>query len=134
MIDTTIGDKILELYEKDKIYGEIYQITNNSNNKRYVGQAVSHRKNKGKYRLFGYIGRFNDHISEAVNNTKKKQCTYLNNAIRKHGKDVFTVILLERCEINSLNDREEYHITKSGTLYPDGYNLTEGGKLVNMQR
>ena len=42
------------------------------NNKIYVGQAVTHRLNKNKYRYFGYEGRFKDHISEAINNTKKK--------------------------------------------------------------
>lgn len=40
------------------------------------------------------MGRFYDHISEAINNTKNKQCMYLNNAIRKYGKDNFTCKLL----------------------------------------
>ena len=30
-------DDILELYEKDKVLGEIYVITNITNNKKYVG-------------------------------------------------------------------------------------------------
>jgi hypothetical protein len=65
-------DKILNIDEKDKITGVIYIIENKETNKKYVGQTVSHRKNKGKYRPFGYVGRFNDHVSEALNNTKKK--------------------------------------------------------------
>lgn len=121
---------ILELTEKDKITGEIYKIINVTNNKCYVGQTVSHRMNKGKYRPFGYIGRFNDHISEAICNTKKKQCTYLNNSIRKNGKNNFEVVLLERCSVIDLNNREQHYINECSTLYPKGYNLTKGGKTT----
>ena len=56
---------ILNLNEKHKITGEIYKITNKISNKLYVGQTLSHRKNKGKYRPFGHIARLNDHISES---------------------------------------------------------------------
>ena len=63
---------ILELSDKNKRFGLIYCITNEVNNKQYIGQTVSHRKNKGKYRPFGIDGRLNDHISEAICNTKKK--------------------------------------------------------------
>ncbi len=120
--------EILELIDADKVIGEIYLITNIQDNKYYVGQTRSHHKNKGKYRPFGSIGRFNDHISEAVNNTKKKQCVYLNNAIRKYGKDKFKVDLLETCSLHDLNDREIHYISQYNSLYPNGYNLTKGGK------
>jgi len=95
----------------------------------YIGQTRSHRKNKGKYRYFGHIGRFKDHISEAVNNTKKNQCVYLNNAIRKN-KDCFIVELVETCEINQLDEKEMQYIENYNTLFPNGYNLTEGGKTT----
>ena len=94
-IDTSIKNKLLEINEKEKIYGEIYLISNTENNKLYVGQTRSHRLNRNKYRPFGSIGRFNDHIIEAINNTKKKQCTYLNNSLRKYGKEKFSVKILE---------------------------------------
>lgn len=123
-----IKNKILEIDDKGKITGEIYLITNEENNKCYVGQVKSHRLNKNKYRPFGYIGRFNDHISEAINNTKEKQCTYLNNAIRKYGKEKFKVILLENCSVCDIDEREQYYITLKNTLFPNGYNLTKGGK------
>ena len=122
---------ILELNEKDKLEGIIYKITNIVDQKLYIGQTVSHRKNKGKYRPFGHIGRFNDHISEAVNNTKRKQCTYLNNSIRKHGKDNFTVELIETCELKNLDTREQHYINEYNSLFPNGYNLTKGGKTGN---
>jgi hypothetical protein len=116
------------LNDKSQIIGHIYKIINIVNNKYYVGQAVSHRKNHGKYRPFGFEGRFKDHISEALCNTKKKQCTYLNNAIRHYGKDNFKVILLKRTSIELLNNYEQHYIDKYNTLYPNGYNLTKGGK------
>ncbi len=121
-------NEILNLDETYKITGQIYLITNIKTNKCYVGQVRSHRKNKGKYRPFGYIGRFNDHVSEAINNTKKNQCTYLNNSIRKYGKEKFKVELLETCEINIIDEKEQIYINNKNTLYPNGYNLTKGGK------
>jgi hypothetical protein len=49
---------------------EIYKITNLTNNKIYVGQAVSHILNHNKYRPYGREGRFRCHISEAFSNKK----------------------------------------------------------------
>jgi len=116
------------LNTSDDVNGHIYIITNNSNNMSYIGQTVSHRKNKNKYRPFGYEGRFKDHISEAICNTKKKQCSYLNNAIRLYSKDAFTVSLLEECFKDQMDILEKEYIVKYNTLYPNGYNLTKGGK------
>ena len=125
-INCSCENEILETNEK--IYGLIYQMTNTQTNMMYVGQTLSHRKNKDKYRPFGIQGRFKDHISEAINNTKRKQCSYLNNAIRKHGQDVFIVELLETCPVSALNEREQHHIQDKQTMFPKGYNLTKGGK------
>lgn len=119
-----------ELLEDDsRVVGHIYLITNKNTNKLYVGQTLSHRKNRGKYRPFGYMGRFQDHISEAICNTKKKQCTYLNNAIRMYGKEAFQCELLMICPKEELDKQEEYHIKEYKSQYPDGYNLTRGGKV-----
>jgi group I intron endonuclease len=117
-------DEILELSEKDKVVGQIYKMTNIITNKCYVGQTVSHRKNNNKYRPFGIMGRFKDHVSEAINNTKQG-CTYLNNSIRKRGKGSFIVELLETCPVDLLDERETYYIQNLNTLYPNGYNLIE---------
>jgi len=114
--------------DKSKIKGQIYIITNTLNGKQYVGQTLSHRKNRNKYRPFGIQGRFNDHISEASCNTKKKQCWYLNSAIRKDGKDAWTVKMLEECSVERLDELEQHHIREQNTLFPNGYNLTKGGK------
>lgn len=125
-------DDILELHEKHKLMGEIYLITNVKNNKIYIGQTVSHRKNKGKYRPFGSIGRFNDHVSEAICNTKHKQCSYLNNAIRKYGREKFKWELIEYCPLDKMNENEEFWIVFYKSLFPNGYNLTKGGKTFTV--
>jgi group I intron endonuclease len=118
------------LLDKSKVQGQIYLITNIQNQKKYVGQTLTHRKNHGKYRPFGIQGRFNDHLSEAICNTKKKQCRYLNNAIRHYGKELFTVSLITNCQPSELDEYEKYYIEEYNTLYPNGYNLTRGGKTT----
>ncbi len=107
-------------------YYEIYKITNLINNKIYIGQAVSHILNHKRYRPFGMEGRFRCHISEA-HSTKKNQCHYLNNAIRKYGFKNFTVELLKICDKHEVNDFEINEILKNNSLYPNGYNLNKGG-------
>jgi group I intron endonuclease len=114
------------LDEPTNRYCEIYKIINLSNNKIYVGQAVSHILNHKKYRPYGHEGRFRCHISEAFS-TKKNQSHYLNNAIRKYGVEDFVVELIERCEINDADKREIYYIKEFNSLYPNGYNLKNGG-------
>lgn len=125
-MDISVENDILDT--SDKVFGVIYRMWNTVDNTQYIGQTVSHRKNKGKYRPFGMIGRFNDHVSEALNNTKKKQCSYLNNAIRKYGKEAFSVELVEYCECSEMDSREQHYISLYNTMYPHGYNLTKGGK------
>jgi hypothetical protein len=119
----------LNIDESGRIKGEIYKITNKQTGMLYIGQTRTHRKNKNKYRYFGYIGRFNDHISEAIHNTKKKQCTYLNNAIRLD-KTHFVVELIEKCDVKDLDEKEKMYINQFNSYYPNGYNLTKGGKTT----
>jgi len=110
-------------------YCEIYKITNLTTNKIYIGQAVSHILNHKKYRPYGHQGRFRCHISEAFS-TKKNQSHYLNNAIRKYGVDDFIVELIECCETTNANERELHYITEFNSLFPNGYNLKNGGGSV----
>lgn len=114
--------------DNKNILTDIYIITNTITTKQYVGQANSHRLNCGVYKPFGYKKRFTDHTSEALCNTKKKQCSFLNNSIRKYGTDKFIVELIERCLPENADSREEYWITEYKTLFPNGYNLTSGGR------
>ena len=63
-------DSILD--DPESVKGIIYLIEHTASGKKYVGQTLSHRKNHERYRPFGAVGRFRDHISEAVNNTKRR--------------------------------------------------------------
>jgi group I intron endonuclease len=123
---TNLSNVILD--EPTNRYCEIYKIVNLSNNKIYVGQAVSHILNHKKYRPYGHEGRFRCHISEAFS-TKKNQSHYLNNAIRKYGVEDFVVELIECCEIKDADERETHYIKEFNSLYPNGYNLKNGGKV-----
>jgi group I intron endonuclease len=111
-------------------YCEIYKIVNLTTGKIYVGQAVSHILNHKKYRPYGYEGRFRCHISEAFS-SKKNQSHFLNNAIRKYGVHDFVVELIECCEINKSDEREIHYIKELNSLYPNGYNLKNGGNLFS---
>jgi group I intron endonuclease len=129
-MDTTriesICDKILD--NPTERYCEIYKITNIKNNKIYVGQCVSHILNHKRYRPYGHKKRFNTHVSEAFSQ-KKNQSYYLNNAIKKHGVENFMVEILEYCELNHSDEREFYYITNLNSLFPNGYNLKNGGSV-----
>jgi hypothetical protein len=118
---------LLSIEEKDKVVGEIYKITNIITNKSYIGQTRSHRLNHNKYRPFGYLGRFKDHIHEA-NSNKKNQSKFLNSALLKYGSDNFTCELLMSCNVSELDFYEIQYISENNTKYPNGYNLTNGGK------
>lgn len=121
---TNLLNKIL--LEPTERFCEIYKITNTINGKTYVGQTVSHVLKAGKYRPYGSIKRFNSHISEALSE-KKHQCHYLNNAIRKYGKENFCVELIEYCETENADERETFYTLQLNTLFPNGYNLKLGG-------
>jgi group I intron endonuclease len=116
------------LDEPTQRYCEIYKITNLTTAKIYIGQAVSHILNHKRYRPYGHEGRFRCHISEAFS-TKKNQSHYLNNAIRKYGVSDFVVELIECCEIENADTREIHYIKKFNSLFPNGYNLKNGGNV-----
>lgn len=118
---------ILEINEKNNVIGEIYKITNTTNGKLYIGQTRSHRLNHNKYRPFGYLGRFKDHIHEA-NSNKKNQSRYLNYALNKYGAECFTCEKIHTCKVDDLNKVEKQFIIEYNSKFPNGYNLTDGGK------
>lgn len=120
-----VTEKVLET--RDLVKGVIYCIEHRDSDKQYIGQTVTHRLNKGKYRPYGIRRRFAEHCSNAIRNTKPSQSSALYNAIREHGPDAFTIDELEQCDIAMLDDRERYWINAQCSLYPSGYNLTTGG-------
>jgi group I intron endonuclease len=126
-------ENLLNINEFHKVVGEIYKMTNLINNKCYVGQTRSHRLNHNKYRPFGYMGRFKDHISEAKNSTKTG-CRYLNSALLKNGSENFTCELIMTCSLDELDSYEVKYISEFNTKFPNGYNLTDGGKTASYKQ
>ena len=119
--------KILET--NNLIGGLIYIIINSITNKYYIGQTRTHRLNKKKFRPSGVIKRYKDHINEALHK-KKTACSYLNQSIRKYGEDKFSVHLIHLCNVDELDQWEQYYIKHTNSIYPNGYNLTLGGKTA----
>ena len=93
--------------------GNIYCITNLSNNKKYIGKT-----------LFNIQKRFQQHIKESrKSNTIGRP---LHQAIHKYGVEQFELILIESVPIEQLNSRERYWIDYYDT-HKHGYNATIGG-------
>jgi hypothetical protein len=115
--------------DESKRWIEIYKIINIVNNKIYIGQAVSHIRKRNKFMPHGTEGRFVTHLQEALgNNTTKYSCRNLNNAIKKYGKEKFTLQILHNCHLEDANKLETQEIINNNSLVPNGYNLTTSCK------
>ena len=89
----------------------IYKITNIQNNKCYIGQTIRPIKQ-----------RFQRHITDALNNNLD---THFARAIRKYGKDSFTIEQIDSAtNQNELNQKEQYWIQYYNSV-KDGYNETD---------
>ena len=95
--------------------GYIYIITNNINQKKYVGQTTQTIEK-----------RWAEHCYDAINN---RDDFYFHKAIRKYGQENFTIECLIECEDSLLDEKEIFYIEKYKTfyIYNLGYNLTRGG-------
>jgi group I intron endonuclease len=91
----------------------IYRILNTINNKSYVGQTkFDSFKNR-------YWGKW-------YNSTHN---VYLKRSVKKYGEKNFAIQILEQnvLSYDLLNKFEKFYIKKYNSLYPNGYNFTEGG-------
>lgn len=97
--------------------GSIYKITNDVNGKVYIGQT------------HGTVeSRWKAHLNAAKHHSKRHGCPYLINAINYYGVEHFSVVEIEKCNDEDLNDRERYWISYYQSYIEDnGYNLTLGG-------
>ena len=102
--------------------GEIYCLTSPSG-KKYVGQCVKYLSSGKKW---GYLSRWKEHIRDSKT---KNYCRLLNEAIRKYSPENFSIEIIKECNIEELNNFEEYYIKFYSTLTPNGYNLTTGGSV-----
>lgn len=98
--------------------GYIYKITNNINNKIYIGQTTKNRA----------TDRFSQHRYLAQHPEQERGVSYLHSSMAKYGVDNFTFTIVEEVDNELLNEREQYWIAFYGSLAPKGYNMTEGGE------
>lgn len=125
---------LLDKSDAHKIKGEIYKITNLITNKMYIGQTRSHYLNNGKYRPFGYFGRFKKHLNEANRINMNCSCRYLNSTINKYDASNFKCELITTCDVDELDEYERKYICELNTKYPNGYNLTNGGQKCGFEK
>jgi group I intron endonuclease len=93
---------------------KIYKITNNINQKIYIGKTD-----------FSIEKRFNEHCKDSVKFSENKRPLY--NAMKKYGVENFSIELIEECEPEMASERENYWIIKTES-YINGYNATLGGE------
>jgi group I intron endonuclease len=92
--------------------GYIYKITNDINQKIYIGQTRCSLED-----------RWRGHRHDAFIEEKTAK---LQRAIRKYGLEHFTLEMIEECSNDMLNEREEYWIEYYNSYY-SGYNSSRGG-------
>lgn len=100
--------------------GDIYAIKRKDTDKIvYIGQTIR-----------DYKKRWQQHKQVAKSADSSRYALYA--AIQKLGIDNFYPILIEQCDNNQLNDREQYWIKYYHTKVEDGgYNLTDGGDTTS---
>lgn len=96
------------------MFGIIYKIKNIITDKEYIGQTTK---------------TLNKRIKEHEYNTIKGGKCYIHNSMRKYGFNEFKFSILCECDSrNDLDEKEIFFIKEYNTLFPHGYNLTNGGK------
>lgn len=97
----------------------IYRITNTVNDKVYIGKTVKANARQ----------RWREHVAQAV---RRSASTYLHQAIRKYGSDVFNVEVLHYAKTaEELSKMETFFIVLHQSHKPEnGYNLTLGGEGI----
>lgn len=93
---------------------KIYKIINDVNDKVYVGKTVN-----------SLSTRFKQHLNDATKREEEKRPLY--NAINKYGAEHFSIELIEVCDSQIENEREQFWIGFYKG-YEEGYNATRGGK------
>lgn len=93
--------------------GYIYKITNDINNKVYIGKTLK-----------SITKRFAEHIHESTRKRSEKRPLYM--AMNKYGIEHFFIELIEEVDSSILEEREIYWIQQYNS-YHYGYNATYGG-------
>ena len=100
----------------------IYKITDIRNKKAYIGRAVDLSNRKWRHFCYIHPERYK---SSSLESEKNMRIHIAMNESRNENDFIFEII--EECPEDQLNEKEKYYIKKFNTLYPNGYNSTEGG-------
>lgn len=87
----------------------IYCVTNTVSGKAYVGRTNNPNRRMGEH-MAGRGG-----------------APYLRNSIKKHGAASFEFRIIDSAPVSGIEELEQRHIKRLGTIAPKGYNLREGG-------
>jgi group I intron endonuclease len=91
----------------------VYKVLNKLNGKVYIGQTNRPIEERWK-----------EHCKPALRGR-----SYLSAAIQKYGKDHFDIEILEKANSQEELDKLEFDLINSnGAMFPNGYNLREGGR------
>ncbi len=76
-----------------------------------------------------YIGQTVRILEKRIIEHKSNKVSLISRAIHKYGEENFVWVTLEECDSREqLNEREIFWIKTLDTKFPNGYNLTDGGK------
>jgi len=121
----------------EKIFGIIYCIRNRKDDKKYVGQTLSHitkgvlwsdAKKGEKWKEYGIYSRFMKHYSHAK--SPNGAFNQLHFDMKKYGINEFEITEMIRVpgsEIEKLDSEETRFIKELNTLEPKGYNVASKG-------
>jgi hypothetical protein len=104
-------DLISRVFTDKKIVTGIYKLTNLTNKKSYIGQAVD------------IATRWSEHIKKGLGIDTNNQIIYA--AMKEVGPENFTFEILEECTQKDLNAKEKYWIAFFKTI-EYGYNMKVG--------
>ena len=93
--------------------GKIYKITNKENGLIYIGCTISSLKK-----------RFSEHLYRCFKTDYKSK---LYNSMKKYGQEIFTIELIEECDLSIIYETEKKYI-KQYDSYTNGLNSTFGGE------
>ena len=93
--------------------GKIYKITNKENGLIYIGCTISSLKK-----------RFSEHLYRCFKTDYKSK---LYNSMKKYGQEIFTIELIEECDLSIIYETEKKYI-KQYDSYNNGLNSTFGGE------
>ncbi len=100
-----------------KRIGVIYKITNQVNGKCYIGQTIKRLAQRW-----------------SMHKSSNRRCP-LTSSIKKHGYLNFKIeVLCWVLDPKDLDGLEIYYIQQNKSLYPNGYNLSNGGTIGNDRR